>query len=106
MAGQQMNYADAAWLHMDRPTNLMVVNSLLWFDEPVDLERTREILRVRLVERFPRFRQRVIGRQNGASGISEDVLHAQPLQAFPDNFGAGHFSRRGCSAVGQWIFFF
>jgi len=60
MSAQRMNHADAAWLHMDRPTNLMVVNSLLWFDEPVDVGRVREILRVRLVGCFPRFRQRVV----------------------------------------------
>ena len=59
MSTQRMNNADAAWLHMDRPTNLMVVNSVLWFDEPVDIERSKEILRVRLVERFPRFHQRI-----------------------------------------------
>ncbi len=60
MSAQRMNNADAAWLHMDRPTNLMVVNSVLWFDEPVDLERSKEILRARLVERFPRFHQRIV----------------------------------------------
>ena len=27
-----MAHADAAWLRMDRTTNLMVINSLLWFD--------------------------------------------------------------------------
>jgi len=57
MSAQRMSNADAAWLHMDRPTNLMVVNALLWFEEPVDVERVREILRSRLVEPFPRFRQ-------------------------------------------------
>ena len=54
-----MSHADAAWLHMDRPTNLMVVNALLWFDERVDVDRVTEILRARLVEPFPRFRQRI-----------------------------------------------
>jgi WS/DGAT/MGAT family acyltransferase len=44
---------------MDRPTNLMIVNSLLWFDEPLDVERARTVVRQRLVERFPRFRQRI-----------------------------------------------
>ena len=44
MSAQRMSNADAAWLHMDRPTNLMVVNSVLWFDEPVDLIRTREVI--------------------------------------------------------------
>jgi hypothetical protein len=33
---EQMNPADVAWLHMDRPANLMVVNTVLWFDAPVD----------------------------------------------------------------------
>jgi diacylglycerol O-acyltransferase / wax synthase len=59
MSAQRMSNADAAWLHMDRPTNLMVVNALLWFEEPVDAGRVREILRSRLVEPFPRFRQLV-----------------------------------------------
>jgi diacylglycerol O-acyltransferase / wax synthase len=65
MSAQRMSNADAAWLHMDRPTNLMVVNALLWFEEPVDVERVREILRSRLVEPFPRFRQLVTERRLG-----------------------------------------
>jgi diacylglycerol O-acyltransferase / wax synthase len=52
--------ADAAWLHMDRPTNLMVINSVLLFDEPVDWERYREVVQARLIARYPRFSQRVI----------------------------------------------
>ncbi len=60
MSGQRMSSADAAWLHMDRPTNLMVVNAVLWFDEPLDLSDVREVVRSRLVETFPRFRSRVV----------------------------------------------
>jgi WS/DGAT/MGAT family acyltransferase len=44
---------------MDRPTNPMVVNSLVWFDEPIDWERAKGILARRLVDEFPRFRRRV-----------------------------------------------
>jgi diacylglycerol O-acyltransferase / wax synthase len=33
--------ADAAWLHMDRPTNPMVINSVLWFDQPLEREIRR-----------------------------------------------------------------
>jgi diacylglycerol O-acyltransferase / wax synthase len=55
-----LSSADTAWLRMDRPTNLMVITSVLLFDEPVDIERIREIYRQRLVGRFPRFRQRVV----------------------------------------------
>ena len=31
---RRFSSADAAWLHMDRPTNLMVINSVMLFDEP------------------------------------------------------------------------
>ncbi|HMJ34525.1 MAG TPA: wax ester/triacylglycerol synthase family O-acyltransferase [Baekduia sp.] len=54
-----MSPADLAWLRMDRPTNLMVNNVVLWFDAPVDWERFKAICRERLVGRFPRFGQRV-----------------------------------------------
>lgn len=54
-----MSRADAAWLHMERPTNLMVINSVLLFDEQVDLGRMRRIVQRRLVDRYPRFRRRV-----------------------------------------------
>ena len=53
-----MSSADAAWLHMDQPTNLMVITGALWFDERVDWSRARDVVRARLVERFPRFCQR------------------------------------------------
>jgi diacylglycerol O-acyltransferase / wax synthase len=56
----RLSSADTAWLHMDRPTNLMVINSVLLFDSPVDWERVKEIIHHRLVDRFPRFRQRAI----------------------------------------------
>lgn len=59
MSAHRMSNADAAWLHMDRPTNLMVVNALMWFEEPVDFDRAREIYRLRMVDHFPPFRQRI-----------------------------------------------
>jgi diacylglycerol O-acyltransferase len=60
MSAHSMSAADAAWLHMDRPTNAMVVNGVLWFDEPLDWDRCRDAFRERLVARFDRFRQRVV----------------------------------------------
>ncbi len=54
-----LSNADAAWLHMDRPTNLMVINSVLLFDEQLDWERLAGVVRSRLVERYLRFHQRV-----------------------------------------------
>ena len=59
MTTSQLPNADAAWLHMDSHLNPMVVNAVIWFDEPIDLSRAREIVEQRLVDEFPRFRQRV-----------------------------------------------
>jgi diacylglycerol O-acyltransferase / wax synthase len=60
MSRHRMAPADAAWLRMDRPTNLMVVNSVMWFDEVVDGEALRALFRERVLSRFPRFTQRVV----------------------------------------------
>lgn len=56
----RLSSADAAWLHMDRPTNLMVINSVLLFDQPVDWERLKQINQERLVDPYPKFAQRVV----------------------------------------------
>jgi WS/DGAT/MGAT family acyltransferase len=56
----RLSTADTAWLHMDRPTNLMVINSVELFDEPPDWDRVKQIIQSRLVDRYPRFRQRVV----------------------------------------------
>jgi diacylglycerol O-acyltransferase / wax synthase len=61
-----MSHADAAWLRMDRATNLMVINSLMWFDEPPDWDRLRTTYVERIVNCFPRFRQ--IARPGGLTG--------------------------------------
>ena len=67
-SSQRMAHADAAWLHMDQPTNLMVITGVLWFDHPPDWEGVRERIRERMVERFPRFRQRVVEGKGPLSG--------------------------------------
>jgi diacylglycerol O-acyltransferase len=60
MSREHMSSADAAWLHMDRPTNLMVVHAVLWFDRPLDWARVERALGSPLVDEFPRFRQRAV----------------------------------------------
>jgi diacylglycerol O-acyltransferase len=59
MSRHQMPAADAAWLHMDRPTNPMVVNGLVVLGETPEPEAVAEVLERRLASRFPRFRQRI-----------------------------------------------
>jgi diacylglycerol O-acyltransferase / wax synthase len=67
-----MPAADAAWLHMDRPTNPMVVNALIWFDEPLDWPRVREVFARRIVDEFPRFRRRVVDSVAGRPRFEDD----------------------------------
>lgn len=50
---------DAAWLHMDRPCNPMVITALLELDGVLDPSQIHAILERRLL-RFDRFRQRVV----------------------------------------------
>lgn len=57
---QGMANADAAWLRMDTPTNLMVINAVMLFDERLGPERVERILSERILARFRRFRQRVV----------------------------------------------
>lgn len=63
-----MTHADAAWLHMDQPTNLMVITGVLWFDEKPDWGRVRELIEERFVGPYPRFRQRVVEGHPPVSG--------------------------------------
>jgi len=59
MARKKLSNVDAAWLRMDDPTNLMMITGFFEFAEPVDFERLRATIEIRLVQRWPRFRQRV-----------------------------------------------
>ncbi len=63
MASTRISTADVAWLQMDRPTNNMVVNGVMWFDEPVDWDRLRQVYQERFLGPYPKFRQRVAGSQ-------------------------------------------
>ncbi|HLZ38888.1 MAG TPA: wax ester/triacylglycerol synthase domain-containing protein [Mycobacteriales bacterium] len=57
---ERMSPADAAWLRMDRPTNLMVINGVVWFDAPLDWDVLTKRIESRWIDRYPRFRQRVV----------------------------------------------
>ncbi len=62
MADQErLSSVDAAWLRMDRPTNLMMICGVMTFSSRLDLKQLREVICFRLLC-FHRFRQRVIER--------------------------------------------
>lgn len=63
---ETMTSVDAAWLGMDRPTNLMVINGLMIFETPIAYDRLHSVLDTRLTKRFRRFRQRVVASSLGA----------------------------------------
>ncbi len=49
---------DAAWLHMEHPTNLMMITAAILLEGTVDFARVRDVYGARLLQ-FRRFRQRV-----------------------------------------------
>ncbi len=46
---------DSLWLNMDTPENLMIIEGIMWFDEPLAVPAVIETLRSRLVGRYPVF---------------------------------------------------
>jgi diacylglycerol O-acyltransferase / wax synthase len=61
---------DHAWLRMDEPSNLMIINGVLVLGAPVARERIRRILEQRLLP-IPRFRQRIV--MKGGDPFWEEV---------------------------------
>jgi hypothetical protein len=60
MTIERMSGADAAWLHMDRPENLMIVNTVLSLETTPDWNVVLDLLQERFIERHERFRQRAV----------------------------------------------
>jgi WS/DGAT/MGAT family acyltransferase len=90
-----MASADTAWLHMDRPTNLMVVNCVFWFDRPLDWDEVARAFAERLVPAFPRFAQRAI-----EPPVTIGLL--VPIWTDVENFDvADHFVRSTLPAPGD-----
>jgi diacylglycerol O-acyltransferase / wax synthase len=56
-----LSAVDHAWLRMDRPTNLMMINGVLGIDGTPDPARLREVVEQRILV-LPRFRQRIVRR--------------------------------------------
>ena len=80
----RMSAVDAAWLHMDRPVNELVVNAVLWFDEPLNHDLVDEAITSRLVTQHARFAQRVEDRGTAAWWVDRAGLRhpaARPAHA-------------------------
>ena len=63
---EKMSAVDTAWLHMDRPTNLMMILGVMVFAERMDFTRLRSTVKARLVHPYRRFRQCAVEEVGGA----------------------------------------
>jgi diacylglycerol O-acyltransferase / wax synthase len=66
---------DVAWLHMDEPTNPMVITIAMFFDAPLDYQQLRTRVEERLLA-FDRFRQRVVTWRGGTPHWEPDPRFA------------------------------
>ncbi len=60
-----MTRVDTAWLRMERPTNLMMITSVMMFEEQMDLGQLKRTVKQRFLA-FPRFRQKAVDSAAGA----------------------------------------
>ena len=56
---EPMSRVDTAWLRMERATNLMMITSVMMFDEPMSLEHLKRVVKQRFLA-YPRFRQKAV----------------------------------------------
>ena len=57
---RRLGVQDALWLEMDKPGNLMVVDSLFWTATPIDWDQYLDATKQRLWDRYPVFRSVVV----------------------------------------------
>lgn len=60
-----MTSQDALWLTMDRPNNLMVIDTVMWFRTVPDWAQVADVIQTRLVDQFPVFRSRAMKKGTG-----------------------------------------
>jgi WS/DGAT/MGAT family acyltransferase len=62
---EPMSRVDTAWLRMERPTNLMMITSVMMFDESMAIDKIKRMVKQRFLA-YPRFRQKVVDSPAGA----------------------------------------
>lgn len=83
LSGERMSKVDTAWLRMDCPSNLMMINGVWTVSPGITLEALRERIQERLLQ-YPRFRQRVVEDAAGATWVDDQrfdlAAHVQAAQ--------------------------
>lgn len=67
---EPMSRVDTAWLRMCRPTNPMMITGVLMFDEPMTLDKLKQVIRKRFLA-YPRFLQKAVDTPAGASWVTD-----------------------------------
>jgi diacylglycerol O-acyltransferase len=62
---EPMTRVDTAWLRMERATNLMMITSVMMFEESMTLEQLKRLVKTRFLA-YPRFRQKAVDTPAGA----------------------------------------
>ena len=92
MARQRMSSADSVFVHLEDPTNLMMVTAVMLLGTPVDYDRLAAIMEHRLLA-FDRFRQRVV-----ASRLRRSRLYWKDVAGFDLDY---HLQRATLSVPGD-----
>ena len=66
-----MSRVDTAWLRMERPTNPMMITGVLMLDEPMTLDKLKQVIRKRFLA-YPRFLQKAVDTPAGASWVEDE----------------------------------
>ena len=68
---EPISKVDTAWLRMEQPTNLMMINGVIIMDENLDYERLLETIEQRFLT-FRRFRQKAVDNASGAYWVFDE----------------------------------
>jgi len=68
---EPISKVDTAWLRMEQPTNLMMINGVIMMDEQLDYERLVRTIEQRFLA-FRRFRQKAVDGARGAHWVFDE----------------------------------
>lgn len=92
---EHLSTVDAAWLHMDAPSNLAIITGIFMFDKPLDFARVRTTLEQRIL-RVRRFRERV---REGTLGLGLPQWEPDPHFNLDAHLFRVHLPRPGDQAA-------
>lgn len=93
---------DVAWLRMDEPANLMVINGVLVLEAPIEIERLRQVVRDRLLT-IPRFRERIVRAGRGRLAWQVDPGFALDRHVVLEGIAGDDHEAELRRRIGRWM---